>query len=302
MPNILVSGLINIETTVQVEAFPLEYSPVEYPFFSLDATVSGVGYNITKALTRLGHRVSFLSILGQDLAVASVRNELKTNYIEDKHLLEMAAQTSRSVILFDKEGRRKILVDLKDYQDQSYPYDIAEREMLNCDLAVLCNINYTRPMLDLAKKAKKLIATDVHTISDIEDDYNKDYMEAADILFMSDELLPVPAQEWGTEIMAKYQPEILVIGKGKEGALLCVRENQQFEAYPIAETRPLVSSMGGGDALFSAFVHNYIRTKDPYQSMEKAMIFASHKVGVRSASEGFLSSQRLEKMHQNTIS
>lgn len=298
MANILVSGLINIETTMQVDKFPIEYSPVEYPFFSLDATVSGVGFNITKALTRLGHRLSFLSILGQDLAVASVRNEMSAHYIDDKYILELAAQTARSVIIFDKEGRQKILVDLKNYQNQTYPYDIAEKVMMDSDMAVLCNINFTRPMLALAKQTGKPIATDVHAISDIDDDYNREYMETADILFMSHELLPVSPQEFAKEVIAKYQPEILVIGKGKEGALLAVREDQDCKEYETIETRPVVSTIGAGDALFSCFVHNYMRTKDPYSSMQKAMVFASYKVGGRSASEGFLSSQRLNQMVQ----
>ena len=54
MGRILVAGLINIETTVRVDGFPIEYTPVRYPFFGVNATVSGVGYNVAKALTVLG--------------------------------------------------------------------------------------------------------------------------------------------------------------------------------------------------------------------------------------------------------
>ena len=54
MSTIFISGLINIETTVQVDAFPIEHTPVRYPFFGVRSTVAGVGYNIAKALTTLG--------------------------------------------------------------------------------------------------------------------------------------------------------------------------------------------------------------------------------------------------------
>jgi acarbose 7IV-phosphotransferase len=40
------------------------------------------------------------------------------------------------------------------------------------------------------------VASDVHAISSIEDDYNRDYMQHADILFMSHEHLPCPPEEW----------------------------------------------------------------------------------------------------------
>lgn len=50
MANILVSGLINTETTVRVRQFPVSYYPIDYPFFGVNTAVSGVAYNISKAL------------------------------------------------------------------------------------------------------------------------------------------------------------------------------------------------------------------------------------------------------------
>ena len=43
MSYVLVSGLINIETTLRVDAFPIPYFPVRYPFFGVSSTVSGIG-------------------------------------------------------------------------------------------------------------------------------------------------------------------------------------------------------------------------------------------------------------------
>ena len=58
---ILVSGLLNIETTVSVRGFPIQYYPIDYPFFGVNSSVSGVGYNLAKALTVLGDSVSLFS-------------------------------------------------------------------------------------------------------------------------------------------------------------------------------------------------------------------------------------------------
>ena len=33
MAKILVSGLVNVETTCAVRQFPVEYYPIDYPFF-----------------------------------------------------------------------------------------------------------------------------------------------------------------------------------------------------------------------------------------------------------------------------
>jgi hypothetical protein len=48
MGNIVVAGLINSETTLQVEAFPIEYTPIRHLSFAIQSGPSGVGYNIAK--------------------------------------------------------------------------------------------------------------------------------------------------------------------------------------------------------------------------------------------------------------
>ena len=42
MSHILISGLINTETTVRVREFPIPYYPIDYPFFGVSTAVSGV--------------------------------------------------------------------------------------------------------------------------------------------------------------------------------------------------------------------------------------------------------------------
>ena len=59
MSRFFVAGLINLETTLAVDGFPLPYFPVRYPFFGIQTTVSGVGYNITKAPEHAGQSGRF---------------------------------------------------------------------------------------------------------------------------------------------------------------------------------------------------------------------------------------------------
>jgi len=297
MSRILVSGLINIETTLKVDGFPIPYFPVRYPFHGINSTVSGVGYNIAKALIILGNEISFLSIIGEDIAAQQVLTALTDEKIPSKNILGLMPQTGQSVIIYDSEGRRQIHTDLKDIQKSIYPIDIFEREMAGCDLLVLCNINFSRPFLSKARLAGKIIATDVHTIGDLYDDYNHDYMRSADILFMSDEALPIKPEDWARQVMQTYGPEILVIGLGSQGALLSVRADNFLERIPAVQTRPVVNTIGAGDALFSSFLHAYQQAGDPYEAIQKAVLFASHKIGEKGAAEGFLANEALEKLY-----
>ncbi|MCJ7625943.1 MAG: carbohydrate kinase family protein [Anaerolineaceae bacterium] len=299
MKRILVSGLINIETSVKVESFPIHYSPVTYPFFEVNTTVSGVGYNVAKALRVLENQVSLLSIVGKDQALAWVKDSLTSEGISNEYIIELIEQTPQSVIMYDDEGRRRINVDLKDIQEKLYPQDEFRRAMGGCELLILCNINFSRPMLKIARQAGKLIATDVHTIGDLEDAYNRDFMQAADILFMSNENLPVSPEEWGAEVMQRYQPEILVIGLGDKGALLSVRQSGFCRQFPVVQMGEVISTIGAGDALFAAFVHSYLKNRNPIEAIQKAIIFASYKVRAVSASDGFLDPESLEELYEN---
>ena len=71
--NILVGGLLNTETTAPVREFPVPYYPIDYPFFGVETRVSGVAFNIAKALTTLGDHVRLLSMTVQDFPAAYIR-------------------------------------------------------------------------------------------------------------------------------------------------------------------------------------------------------------------------------------
>jgi len=293
LPPVLVSGLINIETTVRVDGFPIPYFPVRYPFFGVRSTVSGVGVNISAALTTLGDTVRLLSLVGDDAAGRLAREALRDRGIDDRTVLAQAAETAQSAILYDGEGRRQIHVDLKDVQELVYPVDLFDEAAAGCRLAVLCNINFSRPLLALARQRGMTVATDVHAIADLDDPYNADFMAAADILFMSHERLPAPPEEWAAAVQARYGNAIVVIGLGADGALLAVK-GEAPQHVPAVFTRPVVNTIGAGDALFSAFLHVYTQTGDPHLALRKAVAFASYKIGAAGAAEGFLDAEGLE--------
>jgi acarbose 7IV-phosphotransferase len=294
MSRILVSGLINLETTLEVDGFPIGYEPVRFPFFGINSTASGVGYNVAKALTVLGNNVRFLSMIGSDAAGKLVLESLAADGMRAEDIVTTLRQTPQSVILYDREGRRAINTDLKDIQDVAYPVDRFEEAFTGCRLAALCNINFSRPFLARASMLGVPVATDVHTIADLDDPYNHDFMAAASILFMSDEQLPCTAEAWVRRIWDRYGAEVVVVGLGAQGAVLGVRRDHFLERLPAVCTRPVISTIGAGDALFSAFLHHYTASGDPYAALQRAMVFASYKIGETSASQGFLDEAALE--------
>ena len=293
---ILVSGLVNIETTVRIEQFPVAYCPVRYPFHGIGTTVSGVGVNVAKAFAALGAEVELLTITGKDFSHRWIVDELEQAGVDPGFTLPLIEETPASVILYDGEGTRQINVDLKSVQETDYPLKQFRKAASGCDLMALCNINFSRALLAPARESGALIATDVHALSDPQDEYNKDFMAASDILFLSHEHLPCTPEDFASQLSGLYDISVVVIGMGKDGALLYLQEEGQVHHVPAVTTRPVVNTIGAGDALFSSFLYLYASGFDPLSALRRAVVFASWKIGEKGAAHGFLSGGELEKL------
>ena len=295
MSKILVCGLTNVETTVKVGSFPINYCPIEYNFFGVNSHPSGVGLNLSLAFSSLCDEVRLLSMVGDDSAGAVIKDELSKNGVSTDYLMK-CSDTAQSVVLYDDDGKRRIYCDLKNIQDLSFDESIFENAVKDCDMLCLCNINFSRNLLFKAKEMGKRIATDVHVLCDINDEYNYDYIECADILFLSNENIIGREHEFLATLKDNCNAEIIVIGMGKQGSLMYVRSDDRIHMQSSVVTRDVVNTVGAGDALFSSFVHFYTKGVDPYRSLLYASYFASYKIGENGASKGFLSENELLKL------
>ncbi len=301
MSKILVCGLVNMETTASVDSFPIEYRPVDYRFFGVSSNPAGVALNISLALETLGDKVCLCSFTGDDCASDLIRHKLEAVGIGTEYVLKENKSTAQSVILYDKEGRRNIICDLADNQELSYDADVFRKALSGCDIACMCNINYSANLLEFAKDAGVTIATDVHCLSDIYDEYNARFMRKADILFLSNENFIGKEQEFVTSLVNVYNPSVIVVGMGNVGALLYTRKDNSFTFVPAVYTRQVVNTVGAGDSLFSSFVHFYAKSKNPLESLQKAVYFASYKIGENTAAKGFLTEEELLKLMKDKV-
>jgi len=295
MKPILISGLVNIETTVPITGFPIEYHPIEYLFGGIESNVAGVGFNISAALKALGAEPCFWSVIGQDMNSQIIQGELRARKINCE-LFPAVNCAAHSVVLYDGTGARMIYCDLKDMQESRYPAEQVQSNLPDTDLAAVCNINFSRALLKPLRDKGVCIATDVHVLSDIADAYNAEFIEAADILFLSNENIIGREHEFINSLAQAYDNSVIVIGMGGDGALMYERKTDKISHYPARRTRDIVNTIGAGDALFSCFLYFYQKTKDPYASLENAMVFASWKIGEKGAAKGFLSEQELKNI------
>ena len=282
---IYVSGIINFETIVDVDAFPIFYCPVEYPFFGINSTVSGQAYNIAKALKTLGgNKVILSGHVGNDFLGKIVVNEIKSAGIDTSTVNYTLESTPNSVVLVDRDRNTKFYDDLKDIQGIQKELDKEIEKIKESDIVVLSNTNFNRPLLEKARELNKKIATDVHIIGSIDDEYNKEFMQYSDILFMSNKGL------------AKYHNEIIVLGEGRDGAMILYSKKRVVYHIDAITLRTIINTVGSRDALFSSFIHFYTRTNDALQSLKLATVFTSYKLGESGGAAGFLKAKDVKEL------
>ena len=68
----------------------------------------------------------------------------------------------------------------------------------------------------------------------------------------------------------------------------------------IRSASPIINTIGAGDALFSSFVHVFSETNDPYLAIQKAVVFASYKIGEPGAAQGFLTAVARNDLYDST--
>lgn len=130
----------------------------------------------------------------------------------------------------------------------------------------------------------------------LNDAYNHAFMAAADVLFMSHERLPVSPEEWSHRLAERFSPRVVVIGMGAAGAWLTIPGEGLAERVPAIASRPVVSTVGAGDALFASFMHFYAQSRDPRAALERAMAFAGYMIGEHGGSEGFVDARTVERL------
>lgn len=296
MSKILVAGNVNIETTLQVKQFPIEYSSVNLCFFGINSEVSGVSYNVARALKTLGSQVRLAAMTATDILSEVVITRLKSDGFDPAFLSQQLGETPQAIVIYDPSGQRQTNTDLKNLQEQVYPTALLEEALADCALFIPGNVNFVRPLLAMAQARHIRVACDIQAPDSLDNPFSLDFMRAAHTLFLSNDNLPDTPENAVRQLLQKFGMEIMVIGLGAQGVLLSVKADNFLERIPPVFARPVVNTSGAGDALFAAFNHFYQQTHDPYAAIKKAQLFASFKIGENGSSRGFLSEAELEKL------
>jgi sugar/nucleoside kinase (ribokinase family) len=210
-----VFGSATMEIVISVEGFPVPYAPARtIPVVSTSASPAPP-YNVGHALSRLGNPVSLCLTIGQDDIGRWLDTQLATptgGAPLPVVKIPVPAQPITAVLLAP-DGQRAIL---NDYRAPGQPgHDPAQVARLidHADVVVLPTGGVNTSLIPAAARAAAELACDVHAIAAL-DGPEAPFCEAADILFMSDERLPVPVHDWLDTVMTRWRCRIAVVSRG----------------------------------------------------------------------------------------
>lgn len=289
MGKFLIAGIIQRETTVKVSNIPIEYSRVTKGKETVFRGVGGDAYNMTKALKWLGDDVDLLSMIGNDDAYLIEKHRLNPDYV-----LTSLDETPLSVIFFDRNRKQQIFDDWKDIEQAEYDIKLFERSLDDTDIVILSNANFCRPFLAKVKEKKKKLVVNFHGFQESTD---KEFLEAADIIYVSDDEIGGEPFEAIKELGEKYPAECIIIGLGKSGLLMYTRNDNMVVPYSSVHIKEVINTVGAGNALLSCFVHYYQKTNDYHESVKYALLFAAYKIGYIGTSKGFMTEEEMEQWY-----
>jgi sugar/nucleoside kinase (ribokinase family) len=278
MPSkIVVAGVASLYMSLPVEEFPVRYEPSCSPAW-LRAGVAGAGRHVAQILRRLGNEVNLCTVVGRDPPGDLIRAELSATGLLGAGTIDAPA-SSLGVVLVAPDGCRMGHPYLTTVNAVEYPADIFRQNARGSDLAVLTNTRFARPLLKHARQLGIPIAVDVHLIADPADEYNRPWLEAADIVFCSHERLPCPPAGWIRQIFARYPGcGVAGIGCGSDGCVLGLPDGRLVRV-PALAPRGVVNTAGAGDTLFASFLHTWLATGNAVRAVERAVLYAGWKVG-----------------------
>lgn len=266
MKKVLVAGGVSLDSLVGLETLPEPRAQTVFAR-SFRQAVGSTGAGKALALSKLGLDVTFHAFIGEDAAGEEIRRVFSGTNVRTVFEIDPKG-TERHINLMDGSGNRiSIFVHTSTFEPS---LDLSRLEPLvaGSDLVVLNIINYCRRLIPLVKKHGRPLWTDIHDW-DGENPYHRDFVNAADAVFMSSDSLP------------DYQLSLLdLVGQGKDvavathgarGSTLLDRTGH-FTFTPAVTLGELRDINGAGDNFFAGFLWAYLEGRPMAECAEIASV------------------------------
>lgn len=261
--DVVVIGNVGIDTNVYLSSRDIDLSTEGHFAENLDCVGQAGGY-ASLGYARLGRRTAFIGHVGDDMGGELVRDTFARAGIDTSAMFIDPAGTARSVNLMAPDGTRRSFYDGKGHM-QLEPDMGACRAVLERARIAHFNIpDWARRLLPVARARGLTIVVDVQDAATPEDAYRRDFIEHADIVFVSAARLGSPEQ-YMKALIGRNPQQIVIAGMGAAGCVLGTAAG--IRSFPAVELDvPVIDTNGAGDSLAVGFVTSYVLDGYPLEA------------------------------------
>ncbi len=295
--DVAVVGNVGLDTNVYFYGQDIDFN-VEANFTENRDYVGQAGGYASRGYARLGKRTAFIGHVGDDFGGRHIRETLAGDGVDTTALFTDPTGTARSINFMYPDGRRKNFYDGKAHMSLMPDLDVCRAVLAEARLAHFNLPNWARRLLPEAKALGVTIAVDLQDVVRPDDDYRRDFIQWADILFFSAVNYADPAPLIHA-FLASAPRRVVVCGLGARGCALGTREGIRFFG-PVKLEAPVVDTNGAGDGLAVGFLSSYVL--DGYaleDSIRRGQIVARHTCAIKASSAGLISAERLETLFRD---
>ena len=294
---VVVVGNVGIDTNVFLPSSPelIDGLREEGHFSSNVDYVGRAGGFSSRGFAGLGLSTAFLGHVGDDQLGQWVRGELAADGIDLRGLGIDPEGTARSVNLMGSDGSRINFYDGRGHRNLTVDPGMAQELFTGSRLVMFHLPDWARHLLPAARNAGAVIACDLQDVRDPDDEYLTEFIDGADILFVSSthHLNPAPMLK---RLVRRSNGSMVVCGRGGLGVAIATTDGIRVYPPPRIDL-PIVDTNGAGDALAVGFlVAHELEARSVEESVQRGQLAARWTCAQRASSSTLITREQLEEL------
>lgn len=304
--DVAVVGAVGVDTVVFP---PREWrwdSPTEGTLAQVEDVVAHGGGYAARGYAALGLRTAFVGHVGGDDAGTKVRSVLTGDGI-DLTACVTSGRTAHSVNVVSPDGRRRNFYDPR-LRGVDPPSASLVEMVLRRTRMVHVNIpDWARTVIGPARARGVAVAVDLQDTPGPDDDYRRDFVRGADVLFASGTNLDDP-EGYARWAIAEGPAVLVVVGLGPDGCLVVPRESPAERVPALAALadpttgteREIVDTNGAGDSLAVGIASGMLLDGLGVDAaVRRGQLCARWCCSLRATSDGLLSRAQLDALEES---